>query len=110
MSAVRVALLAWFGLFVLHVIWHAWLAPPENGQIGLALAFTVLPLLLPLLAWRAGLGRMLLWLGILGLFYFCHGVVAAWGIPRIRLLALIEVGLCLFLVGSLGWISRSSKN
>lgn len=47
MSAMRVAVLAWFGLFLLHVVWHGWLAPPENGQIGLALAFTVLPLLLP---------------------------------------------------------------
>ena len=33
MSAVRVAILAWFGLFLLHVVWHGWLAPPENGQI-----------------------------------------------------------------------------
>ena len=58
MSALRVAILAWFGLFLLHVVWHGWLAPPENGQIGLALAFTVLPLLLPLLAWRGGLRRI----------------------------------------------------
>ncbi len=109
MSAERVAILAWLGLFLLHVIWHGALAPPENGQIGLALAFTALPLLLPLLAWRGGLRRMLLWVGILSLFYFCHGVVVIWGEATVRMLGAIEIALCLLLNGAFIFMSRRRR-
>lgn len=109
MSAVRVAILAWVGLFVLHVAWHAWLAPPENGRIALAMALTALPLLLPLLAWRGGLRRVLIWVGILGLFYFCHGVVVAWGEPGVRLLGAIEIVLCLLLNVAFVGMSRRRR-
>lgn len=101
--------LAWAGLVLLHLLWHGWLAPPQSGSVLLALGLTVGPLLLPLIALRRSLGRALLWTGILGLFYFCHGVVAAWGEPRVRLLALIEIGLCLLLVAALGWGARGFK-
>lgn len=100
---------SWAALVLLHLLWHGWLAPPLNGSPLLALALTVGPLLLPLLALRRSVGRALLWVGILGLFYFCHGVVAAWGEPRVRLLALGEILLCLSLIAALGWGARGYK-
>lgn len=103
------ALLSWAGLVLLHLLWHGWLAPPLNGSRVLALSLTVGPLLLPLLALRRGLSRALLWVGILGLFYFCHGIVAAWGEPRVRGLALAEIALCLLLTAALGWGARGYK-
>ena len=106
--AMRCGFLAWAALVILQIVWHAWLAPPANGQIGLALALTLPPLLLPLLALRRGAKRALLWIGIVSLGYFCHGVVAAWAIPSMRGLALIEVVLCVLLIGTLGWITRGT--
>lgn len=109
MMAMRSGFVAWAGLVILQLVWHTWLAPPANGQIGLALAFTLPPLLLPLLALRRSAKRALLWIGIISLGYFCHGVVAAYSIPSMRLPAWIEIILCVLLIGTLGWITRSAK-
>lgn len=106
--AMRCGFLAWAGLVILQLVWHAWLAPPVNGQIGLALALTLPPLLLPLLALRRSAKRALLWIGIISLGYFSHGVVVAWAVPSMRLPALIEIILCVLLIGTLGWITRST--
>jgi uncharacterized membrane protein len=100
---------AWAGLVVLHAAWYLWLAPPQSGSPWLALALTVVPLLLPLAALRRSAQRALLWVGILALFYFCHGVVAAWGEPQVRALAWVEIALCVALIGVLGWESRQYK-
>lgn len=109
MSPRKLALAAWAGLILLHLAWHGWLAPPQNGSSGLAIALTAGPLLLPMLALRRSLARALLWAGILGLFYFCHGVIAAWGEPRARALAAVEIVLCLVLTGALGWGARGYR-
>ena len=50
--------------------------------------------------------NFLLWVGIVALFYFCHGVVAAWAIPAARLPALLEALLCVVLIGALGRDAR----
>lgn len=109
MSARTLGFAAWAGLVLLHTAWYLWLAPPANGSPWLAVALMVVPLLLPLRALRASAQRALLWVGILALFYFCHGVVAAWGEPQVRALAWIEILLCLALIGVLGWESRNYK-
>ena len=109
MMPMRCGFLAWAALVILQIAWHAWLAPPANGQIGLALLLTLPPLLLPLLALRKGAKRALLWIGIISLGYFCHGVVAAWSIPSMRLPATIEIVLCVLLIGTLGWITRTHR-
>ena len=97
----RLGRLAWFALIALQLVWHAWLVPPQTIPLWLVLALTVLPLLLPLLALR-DLRRALLWVGILSLFYFCHGVAEAWSAPAERLLAITEITLTLLLIGALG--------
>ena len=65
------------------------------------LAITLIPLLLPLAALRKP-RRALLWVGILALFYFCHGVAEAWSSPAERALAMAEIALTLLLIGTLG--------
>lgn len=97
----RLGLFAWAALVVLQLIWHAWLFPPQQMPLWLLLAITVLPLLLPLLAIRDA-RRALLWVGILSLFYFCHGISEGWSSSSERWLALIEIVLTLFLIGTLG--------
>jgi uncharacterized membrane protein len=109
MTALRGGLIAWGLLVLLQPAWYLWLAPPANADSLFALVLTLPPLLLPLLALRSGARRALLWVGIVALFYFCHGIVAAWVIPAARTPALLEVLLCVVLIGMLGWDARGYK-
>jgi uncharacterized membrane protein len=98
----RLGLIAWALLVVLQLVWHAWLFPPQSMPIALLLAITVVPLLLPLFALR-DVRRALLWVGILSLFYFCHGVSEAWSAASAeRWLAVAEIVLTVLLIGALG--------
>ena len=97
----RIGLFAWAALTLLQIAWHAWLFPPQALPIWLVTAITVIPLLLPMLAIRDP-RRALLWVGILSLFYFCHGVSEAWSNAGQRWLALIEIVLTVLLIGTLG--------
>lgn len=99
--AYRIGRLAWFALIALQWVWHGWLIPPQTIPTWLVLAITVAPLLLPLLALR-NLRRALLWVGILSLFYFCHGVAELWSAPAERWLAIVEIALTFLLIGALG--------
>lgn len=109
MNPLRIGVFAWTLLVLLQPAWYLWLAPPANGNGLLALAFTLPPLLLPLLALRNSTRRALLWVGILALFYFCHGIVAAWVYPGARVPALLEVLLCVALIATLGWAARRPR-
>jgi uncharacterized membrane protein len=100
-SNYRVGLAAWAALALLQVVWHGWLFPAQVMPAWLALVITVIPLLLPLFAIR-DVRRALLWVGILSLFYFCHGVSEAWSAPGERWLAWLEILLTLTLIGVLG--------
>ena len=97
----RIGLVAWALLVVLQLVWHAWLFPPQSMPLTLLLAITVVPLLLPLLAIR-DVRRALLWVGILSLFYFCHGVSEAWSSAGERWLAVAEIVLTVLLIAALG--------
>ncbi|MEW9624967.1 DUF2069 domain-containing protein [Rhodanobacter geophilus] len=97
----KLGLAAWAALTVLQLLWHGWLLPPQGMPAAPVLAITVIPLLLPLAALRQP-RRALLWVGILALFYFCHGVAEAWSAPVERTLAMAEIALTLLLIGTLG--------
>lgn len=97
----KLGLAAWAALAALQPLWHGWLLPPQSMPVALVLAITLIPLLLPLTALRNP-RRALLWVGILALFYFCHGVAEAWSSPIERTLAVIEIALTLLLIGTLG--------
>jgi uncharacterized membrane protein len=109
MTAQRIGFACWAALIALHTLWLTWWAPPANGAIGIALAVALIPLLLPLLLLNRQPARALLWVGILCLFYFCHGIAAAWGEPRARVPALLEIVLCVALIGALGWGARGYR-
>lgn len=100
-SVYRIGLTGWTLLLLLQLLWHGWQFPPQELPRWLVLAFTVLPLLLPLFAIR-DVRRALLWVGILSLFYFCHGVAEAWSSPGERALALAEIVLTVGLIAVLG--------
>jgi uncharacterized membrane protein len=104
----RIGLASWAALTLLQLFWHGWLFPAQSMPVVLVLGITVIPLLLPLLAIRDA-RRALLWVGILSLFYFCHGIAEAWSSPSERWLAWIEIVLTLMLIGTLGAGVKSKR-
>ncbi|HVI55341.1 MAG TPA: DUF2069 domain-containing protein [Luteibacter sp.] len=96
----KIGLCAWAGLLVLQVLWYS-LYPPVSIPTWVALVLTVPPLLLPLLS-LPRVTRALLWVGVLALFYFCHGVTETWSGGPDRWLGVIELVLTLSLIGTLG--------
>ncbi|HEY0233128.1 MAG TPA: DUF2069 domain-containing protein [Dokdonella sp.] len=109
MKPLTLGLVAWALLVLLQPTWYLWLARPAGGHPAFALLLTLPPLLLPLLALRSGPRRALLWVGIVALFYFCHGIVAAWVYPAARVPALLEVVFCVAVIGALGVDARRGR-
>lgn len=95
--AQRLGFAAWAGLAAVQVIWHAWLMPPRAMPVAVAMVIALVPLALPVVYWRRP-QRALLLAGMIGLFYFCHGIAEAWAVPRERVLALVEIILASMLV------------
>ena len=101
-------LVAWGALVLLQLAWHGVMFPPTQLSMLLVLGITVVPLLLPVFS-LPDKRRALLWVGILSLFYFCHGIAEAWSSPAERVPALLEIGLTLLLIGTLGAGVRRPK-
>jgi uncharacterized membrane protein len=96
-SQQRLGFAAWGALWLLQIVWHAWLLPPARMPIAVALVIALLPLTVPLLYWRTP-SRALLLAGMVSLFYFCHGVAEAWAAPRERIFAVIELVLAVLVI------------
>jgi uncharacterized membrane protein len=97
----RIGVAAWIAQILLQCAWYAWLFQPQRVPTWLALGLAVIPLLLPLLA-IGNVRRALLWVGMLNLFYFCHGVAESWSSAQERVPAMLEVLFALLLIGALG--------
>lgn len=109
MNTLRAGIVAWGLLALLHLLWHAWLAPPAHSTVLAALLISLLPLALPLLAWRRP-KNMLLVAGMVCLFYFAHGIAELWGTPSLRGLAMVEIVLSLTVIVCVGlgaWAAES---
>lgn len=96
----KTGLVAWAGLLAVQLLWYS-LYVPVSIPRWVAFALAVPPLLLPLLA-LPNLTRALLWVGILSLFYFCHGVSETWSSSADRWLGILEIAFALLLIGTLG--------
>lgn len=96
-------------LAALQILWHGWLLPPASDQLWPTLALAVAPLLPGLWIGRHNPRRGVLVGGIVCLFYFCHGVGAAWGDAPARALAIVEIALALLVIGASGWDARHYK-
>lgn len=108
-SALRLGAAALVTLALLQILWHAWLVPPAKAQLVSTLALAVLPVLPALWTCLWNLRRGVLIGGMACLFYFCHGVSAAYATDDARLLAGIEIALTLIVIGALGWDARNYK-
>lgn len=101
--ASRIAAAAILALAALQWAWHGWLAAPASAPAwAMALLFT-LPLLPALLLLVLGHRRAGFWGAVAALFYFSHGVMAAWVEPGVRNLALAQAVLSATLVLAASW-------
>jgi uncharacterized membrane protein len=105
----RLGFMAWGALAALQIIWHAWLLPPAQTPVAATLAIALVPLAVPLLYWRQP-ARALLAAGIVCLFYFCHGVVAAWATPGERALACVEIVLAIGVILACAHLPKRRHN
>ncbi len=83
-------------LAALAAVYVAWFAPMPRPWVAL-LVFALPPALLAIGQWlrRPTAGY---WASVLGLFWFSHGVMAAYSRPQERWFGLAEVGLALLVI------------
>jgi uncharacterized membrane protein len=96
--AYRTALVGYFGLLVLWITWSTALSAAKHPPKALILITSTLPLLPPLRGLLYNRRTTFIWLGLLSLAYFIHGVGAAVDVSE-RWPALLEIGFSLSLFG-----------
>lgn len=94
----RVLVASLFALSTLYVVWFARDADPVAEFV----VFALPPLVLALTRWR-GWRTAAFWASLLGLFWFSHGVMAAWSRPREAAFAWGEIVLSLVAIFSACW-------
>ena len=100
-----VALMGYFGLFSLLLLWFAWLEPPVRIPIALVLILLVGPLLFPLRGLLYGQFYTHAWTTFLALFYFMTGAFHAAGPMRLPWLAWLGMGFSTMLfVGAICYV------
>ncbi len=103
------ALVGYFGLFLLTMLWNTLLAPSAYFPITLVLIFMVTPLLLPLRGLLAAKPKSCAWAAYISLLYFIHGSVEAFANADQRLLAILEVIFSLLLFFGASFYLRLRK-
>ncbi len=80
-------LIGYYGLLLLLLNWHSWIAPPAEIPRAAVLIILLLPLLLPMRGLVHGRKRTHEWAHYLALLYFALGVDTAYYHADVRLLA-----------------------
>ena len=77
LAARALALIAYFGLLGVILIWTTWIDPPEIVPIAVALVVLVLPLMFPLRGMLHGRRYTHAWSSLLALAYITLGITLA---------------------------------
>jgi uncharacterized membrane protein len=87
------ALIGYFGLFILMMVWIIWLTPPDTVRLpkSLSLLFLVGPLMFPLRGMLHGRAYTHAWVCFLALFYLFLGISEAWSGSQQPLLTTLEI-------------------
>lgn len=99
----RYALLGIFAMTALQIIWYAWLSPSEILPKPVALSLALLPIAPAALLALLRRPSALFWAGVASLLYFCHSVSELWTTPEVWPLALLELGLSLWIIFTSNW-------
>ncbi|MGZ4977539.1 MAG: DUF2069 domain-containing protein [Methylobacter sp.] len=92
-----IALIGFFGLFALLMLWNTVLAPSTRFPVALVLLVSVTPLLLPMRGLLDRNPRSCAWAAYVSLIYFLHGTAEAYVNTDERLYAALEIMLSLML-------------
>ncbi len=105
-----VAVVGFFGLFILLMLWHTLLVPATQFPVALILLVTVTPLLLPMRGLLNGKPKSCAWTAYISLLYFIHGCIETYSNPGERLYATLEIIFSLMLffgaIGYVRWIKK----
>jgi uncharacterized membrane protein len=87
------ALIGYFGLFILMMVWIIWLTPPNTTHLpkSLSLLLLVGPLMFPLRGMLHGRAYTHAWVCFLALFYLFLGISEAWSGSQQPLLTALEI-------------------
>ncbi|MET0582092.1 MAG: DUF2069 domain-containing protein [Pseudoxanthomonas sp.] len=94
-------------LFALSVLFSLWFH--DSKMRVAAMIFFTLPPLLLLVGVLRGSSRASFWAGVLGLFWFSHGVMEAYTLADERAYALIEVFLAVAIILASSWPGVSAR-
>lgn len=105
MKAPRVVLA--LSLFALSVLFSLWFHDSKL-RVAAMIFFTLPPLLLLIGVLRSN-AKAVFWAGVLGLFWFSHGVMEAYALPAERAYALTEVVLAITIIMAGSWPGVSAR-
>jgi len=104
------ALLGYFGLFILLLVWTVYLAPPTIFPVSIVLLFYVGPLLFPLRGLLHGKLYTHAWVHFMALFYFTIGVMVAAANAEERYYALAQVAFSIMMfIGSMMYVRAKAR-
>lgn len=105
-----VALIGYFCLFILLMLWNTVLLPSTRFPVSLVLIVMVTPLLLPLRGLLHGRKKSCAWAAYISLLYFIHGTEEAVVNPGERFYAVLEIIFSLMLFfGTTFYIRLSAR-
>ncbi|MGH8025249.1 MAG: DUF2069 domain-containing protein [Pseudoxanthomonas sp.] len=94
-------------LFALSVLFSLWF---HDSKLRIAaMVFFTLPPLLLLVGVLRGNAKAAFWAGVLGLFWFSHGVMEAYTLAAERAYALTEVALAVLIIMASSWPGVSAR-
>ncbi len=94
-------------LFALSVLFSVWFYDSEL-RIAAMIFFTLPPLLL-LAGVLRGSAKAAFWAGVLGLLWFCHGIMEAYTLPAQRGYATAELALAVIIILASSWPGVSAR-
>ncbi|MET1160992.1 MAG: DUF2069 domain-containing protein [Pseudoxanthomonas sp.] len=94
-------------LFALSVLFSLWFH--DSKMRTAAMIFFTLPPLLLLVGVLRGNAKASFWAGVLGLFWFSHGVMEAYTLADQRVYALTEVFLAVAIIVTSSWPGVSAR-
>jgi len=104
------ALLGYFGLLILLIVWNTFLVEPEIFPVSVVLLLYVGPLLIPLRGLLHGKLYTHAWVHFMALFYFSVGVMIAAGNVAERHYAIAQIVFSVILfVGSMMFVRKKAR-
>lgn len=94
-------------LFALALLFSLWFHDDKHWLLAM-LVFTLPPLLMLVAVLRGGT-KAAFWSGVLGLLWFCHGVMAAYGLSVDRAYGWAEIVLAVIIVFAASWPGLSAR-